>query len=264
MSNTLRNGLTALLAVGFVAGALLFALRLYDRNASAEAAAAAQELAAAPSEAPLVEELVFSGVPAPEAPGTENSLLFELDLEALRETAPQVLGWICIPDTVIDYPLMAFDDNEAGLNRAWDGTKNSAGCIFLECKNQRDLSDFNTLVYGHNMRDGSMFGSLKQYARQEYLEAHPCVYIVTDDAVRRYEVFSAYEASVTSDTYRLYIETDEVKQTALEHYTSSTAVRTGILPTTEDRILTLSTCMGTGRYETRWVVQAVLTEEISR
>ena len=136
--------------------------------------------------------------------------------------------------------------------------------IFLECRNRRDFSDFNTLIYGHNIRGGLMFGPLKRYAEQAYLDAHRLVYIVTEDAVRRYEVFAAYEAGVTSDTYRLYFKDDERKQAALDDYVAAAAVGTGVTPSPDDRILTLSTCTGTGTYDTRWVVQAVLTGEFSR
>ena len=187
-----------------------------------------------------------------------------MDLDALRQTNERVLGWIHIPDSAIDYPLLQVQNNNEYLRRAWDGTPNQAGCIFLECKNSRDFSDFNTLIYGHYMRNGKMFGSLHYYQEQEYRDAHPYIYIVTDESVRRYEVFAAYEADVVSNTYRLYFEDDGRKQSVLDYYLDSSVVESDIVPTVEDHILTLSTCTGTGTYDTRWVVQAVLTGEFSR
>lgn len=275
MKENLRKGLVILLVLIFAAGGTLVLWQLYNYRASDQACDAAQELAVpaipdsiptpTPAVQPNLPERLESGVTeSPEEPVQEQleenvRFLLDLDLEALRQTNDRVLGWIHIPDNPIDYPLLQVKDNKEYLRRAWDGTENQAGCIFLECKNSRDFDDFNTLIYGHFMRNGKMFGSLHSYREQEYRDAHPCIYVVTDAWVYRYEVFAAYEADVVSDTYRLYFEDEEVKLRALAYYQNSSVVKSDIRPTVDDRILTLSTCMGTGTYDTRWVVQAVRT-----
>ena len=175
-----------------------------------------------------------------------------------------VLGWITIPDTVISYPLMKAKDNQEYLYQTWDGKYSKFGSIFLECRNSHDLSDFNTLIYGHNMLTDDMFGTLLEYADQSHYESHPSVYVVTDSGVRRYDIFSAYEANVISDTYRLVFEDDARRQSALELYTSSSVLDTGLIPGVTDSILTLSTCTGRGTANLRFVVQAVLAEEVLR
>ena len=197
-----------------------------------------------PLQEPLEEDLTY---------------LLETDLSALQQVNEDVLGWICIPDTPLSYPLLQAEDNQTYLTRAWDRTPNSGGSVFLECKSSPDFSDFNTIVYGHRMKNDSIFGSLRYYRDQAYLESHPCVYIVTAGDVRRYEIFSAYEAPVVSSTYRLYIEDAAGKQAALEYFVSSSVLESVLTPTVDDQILTLSTCTGTGTYHSRWVVQAVLT-----
>ena len=227
-----------------------------------------QAQSAAGSSAQLPDEPTpLAPIPEPEpeqAPLAEQAqFLLQQDLEGLREVNGAVLGWICIPDTPISYPLLAVKDNEEYLRRAWDGTKNNAGCIFLECKNQRDFSDFNTIIYGHYMRNGTMFGSLHEYRDPEYLLQHPAVYIVTDEQVRRYEIFASYEADVVSDTYRLYFEDDQRREDCLAQYREQSVVGSPLAPTAQDSILTLSTCTGSG-YQTRWVVQAVLTGQFPR
>lgn len=189
----------------------------------------------------------------------ELRFLMETDLSALKEVNAEVLGWICIPDTPLSYPLLQTQDNQTYLTRAWDGTANSGGSIFLECKSSPDFSDFNTIVYGHRMKNESMFGPLRHYDSQEYLDSHPCIYIVTAEGVRRYGIFSAYEAPVVSNTYRLYIRDEETKREALEYFVTSSVLESGLTPTVDDQILTLSTCTGTGTYHSRWVVQGVLT-----
>jgi len=277
MKRKLRNGISVVLAAAFVISGALAVGQLYDYRAADKAYETAQELAlpSAPEPAPVIEpELPETPVPmAPEpvleepvqAPLEENAqFLLELDLDALRQTNERVLGWICIPNSPIDYPLVEVQDNNEYLRRAWDGTPNQAGCIFLECRNSRDFSDFNTMIYGHYMQNGKMFGSLHDYQEQEYRDTHPYIYIVTDQGVRRYEVFASYKAYVNSDTYRLSFENDVRKQSVLDYCLGRSVLNTGLVPTAADHILTLSTCTGTGNYNTRWVVQAVLTGEFSK
>ena len=267
MKKNVRKLLMVLLAVVFIGSSVLVVQRWQEERAAQQAYEAAQALAAANAEQEkdLPEEPVpLEAEPAVEevsqAPLAENAqFLLELDLDALRETNEDVLGWIYIPDSPIDFPLMKSADNADYLNTTWDGKSSSLGSIFLECMNSTDLKDFNTIIYGHNIRGGKMFGSLHYFQDQAYQQSHPFVYIVTDEGVRRYEIFAAYEAPVTSDTYRLYFEDDARKLAALEHYVGSSVWHTDTELGVEDHILTLSTCTGTGRYETRWVVQAVQT-----
>jgi sortase B len=267
MKSMIRRVLTMLLSVVLVGSVALTLRQLYHYAAAdsaysyarSEAGASGQEAALEDPEVPLADQ------PPAEEPLDENArLLTDIDLDALRQTNRQVLGWIQIPGTSVSYPLMDSQDNSDYLHLAWDGTSNSAGSIFLECQNQRDLSDFNTIIYGHRMRNGSMFGELRHYSEQDFAEANPSVYIVTDDSIRRYDIFSAYEAGVTTDTYRLRFTDDDQRQTAIDSYLDRSVIESDLVPTVEDSILTLSTCTGKGTYDTRWVVQAVLTAQWSR
>ena len=193
-----------------------------------------------------------------------TQFLLDMDLDALRKTNPDVLGWIYIPDTVISYPLMKAKDNQEYLYQTWDGKYSKYGSIFLECRNSHDLSDFNTLIYGHNMLTEDMFGTLAAYKEQSYYESHPSVYIRTDGGVSRYDIFSSYEAKVVSNTYRLIFEHDARKEESLNLYTSSSLLETDLIPTVEDHILTLSTCTGRGTPDLRFVVQAILVQQTEK
>ena len=117
-------------------------------------------------------------------------------------------SWILIPDTPINYPLMQEEDNNYYLERTWDHKSNAMGSIFLEHLSSPDLTDQNTIVYGHNMNDGSMFACLRNYREQDYFLEHPYIYILTDLGVYRYEIFSAYTASVKSNTYGVEFPTE--------------------------------------------------------
>lgn len=180
-----------------------------------------------------------------------------MDLAALREVNPDVVGWILIPDTVVNYPLMQAEDNNYYLERTWDHKSNAMGSIFLEQLSSPDLTDPNTIVYGHNMNDGSMFASLRNYREQAYFEAHPYVYILSDYGVYRYEIYSSYTASVKSNTYGVEFPTETSWLRFLEKALEDSVIETGVEPQPTDRVLTLSTCTGANR-SARWVVHARL------
>ena len=182
------------------------------------------------------------------------------DLEALREESADVKGWILIPDTLVDYPLMQSDDNQFYLEHTWKGKPNAGGSIFIECMCRDDFTDFNTIIYGHRMGNTSMFGTLASYKKQEFFEEHPSVYICLDGCVRRYDIFASFEPKTTACTYWVQYDKDEYKQRVIDFALEQSVIESGIVPETDDSIITLSTCTGNG-HATRWVVQAVLAGE---
>ena len=187
-------------------------------------------------------------------------MLAKIDLGALRQVNSDVVGWMAIPGTQLSYPMVQRADNDYYLNHTWKNERNSVGAIFMECKVQGDMSDFNTIVYGHRMRNLSMFGSLRYYNDLEYLKEHPSVYVAVDGAVYRYDIYAAYEVGLQTITYRLDVDTPEEKEECIRFGLESSVIDTGVVPTAEDKILTLSTCTGRG-HATRWVVQAVCRGE---
>lgn len=189
--------------------------------------------------------------------------LEELNWQNLKQSNSDVVGWITIPDTAVNYPILQAEDNQFYLNKTWKKKASTVGSIFMECKNRADLSQFNTLIYGHNMKDGSMFSLLRNYLEQGYWEEHPYVYVAVENDVRRYDIYAAYEVGVWEITYGLEIEKEEDKQEFIDIGISKSRIETGIVPTLEDDVLTLSTCTGTGSSATgtRWVVQAVWNKD---
>ena len=186
--------------------------------------------------------------------------LRKMDLAALREVNPDVVGWIRVPGTKIDYPVVQGEDNDYYLKHTWQGNANTVGSIFMDFNANPDLTDFNTLIYGHNMRSGSMFASLRNYSQQSYFDAHPYVYLLVDNGAFRFEVFSAYKAELDASAYGQSFRQRETREIFLQDAAEKSAIETGITPGIRDRILTLSTCSGSG-YDTRWVVQARLEME---
>ena len=211
-----------------------------------------------PEEAPSEEEIAPEEQPVYVDPYADA--LRNMDFSALREVNSDVLGWILIPGTAVSYPVVQGTDNDYYLNHTWKKWTSVVGSIFLGCHNSRDLSDFNTIIYGHRMNNGSMFASLKNYKKQSWWSDHPCVYITDDSGSHKYEIFAAYEVSTEGETYRLGFGSDREKQAFIDYCLAQSVIDTGVVPRTYDRILTLSTCTGQG-HATRWVVQAVLRGE---
>lgn len=184
--------------------------------------------------------------------------LAKVNLDVLREVNPEVIGWVCIPDTDVSYPLMQTSDNQHYLNNTWKNERSSVGSIFLESTNSPDLSAFNSIIYGHQMNDGSMFGRLERFSNQEYWEEHPNIYIATDDGVFRYDIFSAFRVGIREIVYRLDIEKEKTQQEFIDFCLSRSSINTGIKPDPKDNVVTLSTCTGWG-YSQRWVVVGTCT-----
>lgn len=266
--------LSGVLALVFLFSAGKLVCQWQDEKKAQEADRLAQELIAEAKTEPLptepepVEteppetqptEPATQWIPAPvETPDKNMDTLAQKDLNALREINPDVVGWIWIPGTYINYPLMQGTDNDYYLNNTWNNVPSAYGSIFLEHRNSGDLSDFNTIIYGHNMQNGSMFASLLNYAGAYYFRMFPYVYIATDDGVLRYEIFSTYKASVEGMTYQLSFNQQETRETFIAMALENGEYDTGIVPETTDRIITMSTCVGWGGYDYRRVVHARL------
>lgn len=194
---------------------------------------------------------------APPQPSAEE-LLAQIDLAALRQINPEVTGWIMIPGTSISYPVLRAADNDYYLTHTWKGERSSVGAIFLDCHTGE--ADFNTLIYGHRMRNGTMFAELKYYNTLDKWQESPDIYLMDDTGVQCWRIFAAYEASTDAPIYKPGELTERQKASVLNYAFTKSWIDTDIVPTTEDRILTLVTCTGDG-YSARWVVQAVLQTE---
>lgn len=183
--------------------------------------------------------------------------LLSVDFDTLQSVNPDIQAWLYMSGSSIHYPVLQAEDNSTYLYRLADGSSNAHGSLFIDCRNAGDFSDWNTLIYGHNMKDGSMFGGLKKYRKQAYYDAHPEMTLFTPEKTYRMEIFAAVTTDVSAAVYRVPAareERDELVQWAQRNSEIECDVSIG----TEDRIVTLSTC--TGDDDDRFVVLAVLRE----
>ena len=189
----------------------------------------------------------------------ETIPVMEIDFAALKEVNSDVVAWICCPDTVINYPVVLGGDNEYYLTHLVDGTENGNGTLFIDWKNARDLSDENTVIYGHHMQSGKMFACLVGYADQAYYDAHPIIYLVTPEAKYKIELFSGYTTTFDSSAYMLRFSSSHDYAEWLREVARRSDFKANMHLSTNDHIITLSTC-AYSFYDARYVVHGRLTQ----
>lgn len=180
-----------------------------------------------------------------------------VDFESLQKVNEDIIGWIRVSALGISYPIAQSTDNDYYLHRTFERVDNFAGCIFMEYQNHSDFSDKNTIIYGHNMKNGSMFGTLRKFYEDEVYEKAPYFWIYTPDKIYRYDIFSCAEVAVDSLAYQItFSEERSFDQFIRDAYSRSVVKGNDIKVTAEDKIVTLSTC--TGNEATRFIVQGKL------
>lgn len=186
-----------------------------------------------------------------------------VDLNALSEKNPDFVGVIDIPALEIRYPVVKSHDNEEYLHRTFDGTKNAAGCIFLDKDAPADLSAQNTFVYGHNMKNGSMFGKLKNFRENGTVDRFPYVLLYTPEGTFRYRIFACSEVEASHSIYHGF-EDGEGYDAYIRMARNLSAYS---MPENDEvdfakrpKLLSLSTCTGSS-HTMRYVVQCALVEK---
>jgi sortase B len=184
-------------------------------------------------------------------PVEEEAMVFDypdldIDFAALTQVNKDFVGILYIPSLDLRYPVVHSKDNQEYLKKTYDGITNSAGAIFLDYLASSDMEDKNTFIFGHNMRNQSMFGSLKRFVNEEELAASdPYVYFYTSDCVRKYEIFSYYFSYVGSDAYQNFVGDDGYDEYVRKAKENSLFLNDVVDLSQRPNILTLSTCSGT-------------------
>ncbi|MBQ9940967.1 MAG: class B sortase [Clostridia bacterium] len=163
-------------------------------------------------------------------------------LQILKDINPDLYGWIKIDGTRVDYPIVQTKDNEYYLNYTFEKEYLYSGTLFVDCANSKSPADnYNTVIYGHNMSDGSMFNTLYNF-RDRNLFKNGLIEIITDDGIYIYEVFSVHTVKET-DPYFLTSFADGTEAVAFAESMQSLSIYNKKMEFTEnDRFITLSTC----------------------
>ena len=182
-----------------------------------------------------------------------------MDFDALRQQNKDVIGWLYCPDTPINYPVVQAHNNDYYLHRLLDGRTNRAGTLFMDYRNADDFSDWNSIVYGHNMKNGTMFACLSKYRNQAYLDAHATMYLLTPEKNYAIDVLAGFITPESAELYRSFSPEEKAKERLLRTWLKNAAVSPDAYPAADDRLITLSTC--TYEYDgARYVIIGVLRE----
>ena len=258
-NSKLRKTLLILAVLVFIVCGCMLAYRFHMYKVQEEEARLAAEIA----KAQALQDEPVAGEPNALLDDDKAKTLAEIDLNELVAINPEVLGWIYVSGTDMSFPLLQHSNNTYYLDRTWDLKSRFYGAIFLECQCSPTFSDFNTIIYGHNLYNGGMFHDMRYFKKQDYYDEHPYIYIRTNDDVRRYDIFACYEAPPKSPVFYLGITKEEHKKEVLNYAATNSLIETGINPSIDDQIISLSTCTGNGSHVKRIIVQAVLAESIS-
>ena len=176
----------------------------------------------------------------------ENKEEYTVVFNKLKEQNNETVAWIKVNNTNVEYPVVRATNNSFYLNHSFDKSKNSAGWIFADYKNKFDNTDKNIVIYGHNMRDDSMFGSLKNILNSDWYnnEENTNIALYTENEKYIYKVFSIYKD--------YYIKTEFSNDNEFEKFIKTLKKRSiknfNIDISKEDSILTLSTCANNNKY----------------
>ncbi len=186
----------------------------------------------------------------------------EIDLISFMKDHPDVVGWVYFEDGHISYPIVHSEDNEEYRILDYDKEESRYGAIFLDYRSSGNFTDANSIVYGHNMKDGSMFGTLRAYRQDpSYYDDHQYFQIITPDKTYRYQIFEYMDVP---ENYVLY---DYVADAALSFVADAEPVRiksymdSDIVVNKDSKVVTLSTC--TRKDDLQFVVLGVLVDEVA-
>ncbi len=190
---------------------------------------------------------------------TEDAdLPIKVDFDELKKINPDVIGWLYCKDTQINYPIVQTDNNEYYLHNMINGEYNFAGTLFADFRCEKNFAGLNTIVYGHNMKNGSMFGDLPKYKAQDYYDAHPTMWLLTPDKIYKVALLSGQVTASDSDAYDIISKSEDLTE-YLENAVSQSFFKTNSSIDDAEKILTLSTC--SYEYENaRFVVIGKLAE----
>jgi len=184
-----------------------------------------------------------------------------VNMKGLKEKNSEIIGWLFFENEDISYPILRSEDNEKYYRTAYDNTKASAGSIFMESLNTPDFSDLHTIIYGHNMKNLSMFGKLKYYKENDdYYDSHKYFQIIMPDRKYRYEVIAYKDVDAEGDFYTIYKQdSKDFKNFIEDKILKGSLINNNVELNDDSQIVSLSTC--TASDEKRFAVSAVKIDE---
>ncbi len=182
------------------------------------------------------------------SPAKEEKVEVPVDFEKLKAANSDIYAWINIPNANVDYPILqSGNDNAYYLKRTVNKKWSVYGSIYTEDYNKKDFSDFNTVIYGHNMKNGTMFGSLKKFRDATFFKENRYINVYMENRILKYEIFAACTWDNIHILASRNFDLEQNRAIYLEEIFSvrdmKSQIDKSISVTAEDKIITLSTCM---------------------
>ncbi len=178
----------------------------------------------------------------PDIPGIPSLNSLSVDFDSLKKINKDTVGWIIIDNEAISYPIVQGKDNSYYISYTFEKKRNNAGAIFLDYQNSSDFSDKNNVVYGHNMKNGSMFNIFTKYESQKYFDEHKSAYLITPSETFKLEIFAVNVLEAEEKYRERKFKTDTAFMDFVNKYQSRSMVKNDVSVTVKDRIVTFSTC----------------------
>lgn len=191
---------------------------------------------------------------------SQNPVFPVVDFDSLSDINEDVIAWIYVEGTNINYPIVQGEDNDYYLHYTFTGEENRVGSIFMDYRCENDFTGRNSVIYGHRLSDKTMFTALKNYKKQWYYNTYPNYVIVTPEKNYLVKIFSGYVATVKDEAWQVNFDSDEEFEVWLKNTKAKSLFKSNVTPKATDHIITLSTCT----YEfdnARFVLFGVLTEQ---
>ena len=187
----------------------------------------------------------------------EKESYLQINWDELLQRNKDVKAWIQIPDTNVNYPVLQGETNDTYIHSDIDHKKLNAGSIFVASENEDPFNDFNTVIYGHNMKNGSMFNNIKSYTDQSFAKKHPYIYIyLPDGTVSQYKVVVGHIISESSVLYNTHIVDTA---SFVQEMVKTSSINVDFDQSQVQSVITLSTCTSAGSESgKRNVVHAIL------
>ncbi len=186
----------------------------------------------------------------------------EVDFARLKAINPDIIGWIYIPGTQVNDPILKHQEEDAYyLTHTPEKRESKLGSIYMHHDAKADFTDAHTILFGHNMKSGQRFGELSGYADEDFAKAYPDVWLLLPGETLHCTVYSAYACPVDDLTYTVGYKTGErAYRDFIRHTAEASCIRVKDLPSDGDRIITLSTCTDSGDKGRRFVVNCFAAE----
>jgi sortase B len=202
-----------------------------------------------PTDAPVTETVEASQLPQisaqepePSAEAEKEAAPITVDFNSLLQDCPDAVGWLYTMDGTVNLPVVQGTDNLYYLTHTADGREVSGGSLFLDYLNESDFSEDVSFVYGHNMKNGSMFEPLLNYRKQSYYDSYPVIYLLTPTQDYKLVLFSGFVTTMESAVYTFNFDTEEAKEQYISEMAALSEFTPQSLPDATDRIVCLSTC----------------------